>query len=69
MFNATVGSNVSGYTKKIFYNGSVVAATIIGQFIGPLVMLERDKPRYVTGMIVIALATAWQLYALSSYVS
>lgn len=58
MFNATVGSNVSGYTKKIFYNGSVVAATIIGQFIGPLVMLERDKPRYVTGMIVIALATA-----------
>ncbi|KAI9496084.1 major facilitator superfamily domain-containing protein [Zychaea mexicana] len=49
---ATVGMNVSGYTKKILYNSCLVAAGTIGSFIGPLVMLEREKPRYITGMIV-----------------
>lgn len=54
MFAATVGSNVSGYSKKIFYNATLVAAGTIGQFIGPLVMLDREKPRYITGMVVFA---------------
>ncbi|KAI8149253.1 major facilitator superfamily domain-containing protein [Fennellomyces sp. T-0311] len=49
---ATVGTNVSGYSKKIFYNSCLVASGTIGSFIGPLVMLEREKPRYTTGMIV-----------------
>ncbi|KAL1932187.1 hypothetical protein VTP01DRAFT_9243 [Rhizomucor pusillus] len=52
LFPATTGSNVSGYSKKIFYNATLVAAATVGQFIGPLVMLEREKPRYLTGMIV-----------------
>lgn len=52
MFAATIGSNVSGYSKKVFYNSTWTAANTLGQFIGPLVMLEREKPRYLTGMIV-----------------
>ncbi|KAI9274357.1 hypothetical protein BDA99DRAFT_601564 [Phascolomyces articulosus] len=49
---ATIGANVSGYTKKIFYNSCMVAATTLGSFIGPLIMLEREAPRYITGGIV-----------------
>lgn len=58
MFTATVGTNVSGYSKKIFYNGTLVAAGTVGQFIEPLVMLEREKPRYVTGMTIFAVGNA-----------
>ena len=49
---ATIGNNVSGYSKKIFYNSIYVAATTVGQFIGPLLMLEREAPRYLTGPLV-----------------
>ena len=55
---STVGANVSGYTKKIFYNSCIVAAGTIGSFIGPLVMLEREAPRYNTGMIVYCVGNA-----------
>ncbi|KAI8146730.1 major facilitator superfamily domain-containing protein [Fennellomyces sp. T-0311] len=49
---ATIGNNVSGYSKKIFYNSVYVAATTVGQFIGPLLMLEREAPKYLTGPLV-----------------
>lgn len=52
MFASIIGCNVSGYSKQIFYNATLVASITIGQFIGPLVMLERDKPRHLTGLIV-----------------
>lgn len=48
---ATVGSNVSGYSKKIFYNSCLIAASTIGSFIGPLIMLEHQAPRYIGGLI------------------
>ena len=37
MFISMVGTNVSGYSKKIFYNSFLVIFTTIGNFIGPLV--------------------------------
>ncbi|KAG2227250.1 hypothetical protein INT45_008494 [Circinella minor] len=52
MFISTVGTNVSGYSKKIFYNSFLVIFTTVGNFIGPLVMLEREAPTYKTGMII-----------------
>lgn len=58
MLAAIFGSNVSGYSKKIFYNGSMIAAYTISQFVGPLVMLDREKPRYTTGMIIFAAGNA-----------
>ncbi|KAI8148204.1 major facilitator superfamily domain-containing protein [Fennellomyces sp. T-0311] len=45
-----VGNNVSGYTKKIFYNAFLVVFYTLGNFIGPLVMLDHEKPRYLGAM-------------------
>ncbi|KAI8150315.1 major facilitator superfamily domain-containing protein [Fennellomyces sp. T-0311] len=47
----TIGSNVSGYSKKIFYNGSFVVFYTLGNFIGPLMMIENQAPRYTGAMI------------------
>ncbi|CAO3614717.1 unnamed protein product [Cunninghamella echinulata] len=47
-----IASNVSGYSKKVFYNASVMVAYTIGNFIGPLVMVEHEAPGYISGMIV-----------------
>ncbi|KAI7855503.1 major facilitator superfamily domain-containing protein [Circinella umbellata] len=55
---ATIGNNVSGYSKKIFYNTIYVVGTTVGQFIGPLCMLEREAPRYLTGPIVFTIGNA-----------
>ncbi|CDS02598.1 hypothetical protein LRAMOSA00003 [Lichtheimia ramosa] len=46
----TIGANVSGYSKKIFYNGAFVTCFAFGNFIGPLVMLEYQAPRYIGAM-------------------
>ncbi|KAI9262421.1 major facilitator superfamily domain-containing protein [Phascolomyces articulosus] len=45
-----VGNNIKGYTKKIFYNGCVVAAYTLGNFAGPLMMVEHEAPRYLSGV-------------------
>ncbi|KAI9252263.1 major facilitator superfamily domain-containing protein [Phascolomyces articulosus] len=58
LFIVTVGTNVSGYSKKIFYNSVLVIFTTVGNFIGPLVMLEREIPTYKTGMIVYCIGNA-----------
>ncbi|CDS02602.1 hypothetical protein LRAMOSA00007 [Lichtheimia ramosa] len=46
----TAGANVSGYSKKIFYNGASFTFYALGNFIGPLVMLENQAPRYIGAM-------------------
>ncbi|KAI7885994.1 MFS general substrate transporter [Lichtheimia hyalospora FSU 10163] len=53
---ALISSNVSGYTKKIFYTGASMVAYCIGCFTGPLLMLEREAPRYVGAMVTYAIA-------------
>ncbi|KAI9305537.1 major facilitator superfamily domain-containing protein [Cunninghamella echinulata] len=47
-----IASNVSGYSKKVFYNASVMVAYTVGNFVGPLVMLDNEAPVYLSGMIV-----------------
>ncbi|CAO3621459.1 unnamed protein product [Cunninghamella blakesleeana] len=47
-----VSSNVSGYSKKVFYNAAVMIGYTLGNFVGPLVMLAKEAPNYRTGMIV-----------------
>ena len=37
-----IGNNVKGYTKKIFYNSSIMVAYTVGNFIGPLMMAEQQ---------------------------
>ncbi|KAI7878302.1 MFS general substrate transporter [Lichtheimia hyalospora FSU 10163] len=50
-----IGNNVSGYTKKVFYNSVLIVSYTLGNFTGPLIMLEHEKPRYlgaITGFCV-----------------
>lgn len=44
----SISNNVTGYTKKIFYNGVLMIFYTIGNFLGPLMMVN---PPYVAGMI------------------
>ncbi|KAI7907698.1 major facilitator superfamily domain-containing protein [Cokeromyces recurvatus] len=44
----SISNNVSGYTKKIFYNGVLMVFYTIGNFVGPLMMVA---PPYVAGMV------------------
>ncbi|KAI8391208.1 major facilitator superfamily domain-containing protein [Radiomyces spectabilis] len=46
-----IANNVSGYTKKIFYNGAYMIFSTFGNFIGPLMMVQTQAPGYVGGMI------------------
>lgn len=45
-----IGNNVKGYTKKIFYNGSLMCFYTIGNFCGPLMMVAKQAPRYLGGI-------------------
>ncbi|EIE89441.1 hypothetical protein RO3G_14152 [Rhizopus delemar RA 99-880] len=43
-----ISNNVTGYTKKIFYNGVLMLFYTIGNFVGPLMMVN---PPYIEGML------------------
>ncbi|KAI7859821.1 major facilitator superfamily domain-containing protein [Circinella umbellata] len=51
MLQTSISSNVTGYTKKIFYTGGNLAAYCVGNFVGPLMMVESTAPRYIGPMI------------------
>ncbi|CAO3622826.1 unnamed protein product [Mucor fragilis] len=46
-----ISNNVSGYTKKVFYNGINMLAMTIGNFVGPLMMTAETAPSYWGAMI------------------
>ena len=50
MLISVIGSTVSGYSKKIFYNGANMLAYTIGNFAGPLMQVESTKPAYTPTM-------------------
>ncbi|KAI8049293.1 major facilitator superfamily domain-containing protein [Thamnidium elegans] len=56
MLLTITGANVAGYTKKLFYNGMNMIFYTLGNFIGPLLMFEREAPLYKTGMTVYCVA-------------
>ncbi|KAI7906633.1 major facilitator superfamily domain-containing protein [Cokeromyces recurvatus] len=47
----SISNNVSGYTKKIFYNGILMIFYTIGNFVGPLLIVESQAPRYIGAMV------------------
>jgi MFS family permease len=51
LLQTLVSNNVSGYTKRVFYNGFNMVAMTIGNFIGPLMMVESQAPVYAGAMI------------------
>ncbi|KAI8645526.1 major facilitator superfamily domain-containing protein [Parasitella parasitica] len=52
LLQASIASNVSGYTKKIFYTAGNLVFYTIGNFVGPLLLRDKEAPRYFTGMAV-----------------
>ncbi|KAG0179516.1 hypothetical protein DFQ29_002023 [Apophysomyces sp. BC1021] len=49
---ASISNNVSGYTKKIFYNGMMMIFYTIGNFVGPFVMAPKFAPHYVGSLVI-----------------
>ncbi|KAF7727397.1 hypothetical protein EC973_007561 [Apophysomyces ossiformis] len=55
---ASISNNVSGYTKKIFYNGVIMIAYTLGNCIGPFVMAHEFAPEYIGSFIVYTCTSA-----------
>lgn len=58
LMQASIASNVSGYTKKIFYTSGNLICYTLGNFIGPLLLRSHEAPRYLTGIGVYIAANA-----------
>lgn len=56
MLQTSISSNISGYTKKIFYTAGNIVGYSVGNFAGSLIMVEKYAPRYVPSMIVYAIS-------------
>lgn len=52
LMQASISSNVSGYTKKIFYTSGNLIFYTLGNFVGPLLLRQKDAPRYFIGLSV-----------------
>lgn len=50
LLQSSISSNVSGYTKKIFYTSGNLVFYTFGNFVGPLLLRAKDKPRYLPAM-------------------
>lgn len=51
LLQTSISNNVSGYTKKIFYTAANMVAYCIGNFVGPLMMVQKQAPRYTGGLV------------------
>ncbi|GAB7329483.1 hypothetical protein MBLNU13_g01261t1 [Cladosporium sp. NU13] len=51
-------ANSAGYTKRSLGSSGMFVGYCIGNFIGPLVFLEKEKPLYTTGWIVTVVTSA-----------
>ncbi|KAI9255746.1 major facilitator superfamily domain-containing protein [Phascolomyces articulosus] len=51
-----ISNNVGGYTKKIFYTSANIVAFCLGNFIGPLMMVGHQAPRYIGAQLGFAVA-------------
>ncbi|KAI7859823.1 major facilitator superfamily domain-containing protein [Circinella umbellata] len=51
-----ISNNVGGYTKKIFYTSANIVAFCLGNFVGPLMMVSIQAPRYIGAQIGFAVA-------------
>lgn len=51
LLQTSISNNVSGYTKNIFYTAANMVAYCIGNFVGPLMMVQKQAPRYTGGLV------------------
>ncbi|KAF7731972.1 hypothetical protein EC973_007077 [Apophysomyces ossiformis] len=53
---ASIANNVSGYTKKIFYNSMIMISYTVGNFIGPYIMSDQFAPYYIPSFVIFIVA-------------
>ncbi|KAI9005507.1 major facilitator superfamily domain-containing protein [Phycomyces nitens] len=51
MLLSSTTMNVSGFTKKIFYNGMIMIFYTAGNFTGPYTLVASQAPNYIGGMM------------------
>lgn len=51
LIQTIISNNVTGYTKKVFYNAMGMIALVVGNFIGPLLMTSEQAPKYTGALI------------------
>ncbi|CAO3610416.1 unnamed protein product [Cunninghamella blakesleeana] len=55
LMQTSISNNVKGYSKKVFYTSSQLVFYTIGNFVGPLCIVNQ-APRYIIGMSVYCVA-------------
>lgn len=75
LLQGSISANTSGYTKKIFYTSGNMVAYTLGNFIGSLVLVQKEAPRYFGGLscylasnvliIILLLYVRWNLTKLN----
>lgn len=45
-------ANTAGYTKRALASSGIYIGYCLGNFVGPLVFLDHEKPKYSTGFII-----------------
>ncbi|KAI8071041.1 major facilitator superfamily domain-containing protein [Gongronella butleri] len=61
MMQTLVNNNVKGTTKKTFYSSAQLCAYSLGNFIGPICLLNQ-APRYTWGMTVFSIANFIEIF-------
>jgi ACS family allantoate permease-like MFS transporter len=66
LLTTLLSNNVSGYSKKVFYNAVVITASTIGNFCGPLMMTANQAPEYYGGLSGYLVANALIIFCLAA---
>ncbi|CEG73330.1 hypothetical protein RMATCC62417_08735 [Rhizopus microsporus] len=65
LLQTIVSNNVSGYTKRVFYNGVSMVGMTIGNFAGPLAMMGNQGPQKTGALIGYAVANIVLIFCLA----
>ncbi|CAO3621515.1 unnamed protein product [Cunninghamella blakesleeana] len=56
ILTAIISNNISGYSKKVFYNSSITIFFTLSNVVSPLLMFEYEAPLYRSSMIMFLVA-------------
>ncbi|KAL2831031.1 major facilitator superfamily domain-containing protein [Aspergillus pseudoustus] len=51
-------ANTAGYTKRAFTSAGIFVAYSVGNVVGPLLFVEQDAPRYISGWTIVVVTQA-----------
>lgn len=64
LVQSIVSNNVSGYSKKVFYNNAIMVAQTLGEFCGPFMMVESQQPKYIGAMVGFIVTNTFSFFAI-----